>query len=176
MRGKAPRVLADRASDGITPAYAGKRRGRGRERERRQDHPRVCGEKRSLSSSSRAKMGSPPRVRGKDPRTSPSALSSGITPAYAGKRTLFCLAGRRNRDHPRVCGEKCSDHIDKGMIEGSPPRMRGKDFYYFFVPNRIRITPAYAGKRNGRLGRAGHRKDHPRVCGEKKKVLRKRTC
>ena len=167
MRGKAPRVLADRASDGITPAYAGKRRGRGRERERRQDHPRVCGEKRSLSSSSRAKMGSPPRVRGKDPRTSPSALSSGITPAYAGKRKKALLYGDWNRDHPRVCGEKCSDHIDKGMIEGSPPRMRGKVLCICPLFCVLGITPAYAGKRAEQAHSMSCSEDHPRVCGEK---------
>ena len=45
--------------------------------------------------------------------------------------------------------------------------MRGKDFYYFFVPNRIRITPAYAGKRLVLDLFAGLSQDHPRVCGEK---------
>ena len=147
MRGKAPRVLADRASDGITPAYAGKRRGRGRERERRQDHPRVCGEKRSLSSSSRAKMGSPPRVRGKDPRTSPSALSSGITPAYAGKRKKALLYGDWNRDHPRICGEKSVTYIRFAMASGSPPHMRGKGALAGNLEQRRGITPAHAGKR-----------------------------
>ena len=51
----------------------------------------------------------------------------GITPAYAGKRAEQAHSMSCSEDHPRVCGEKCSDHIDKGMIEGSPPRMRGKD-------------------------------------------------
>ena len=167
MRGKAPRVLADRASDGITPAYAGKRRGRGRERERRQDHPRVCGEKRSLSSSSRAKMGSPPRVRGKDPRTSPSALSSGITPAYAGKRKKALLYGDWNRDHPRICGEKFWSVSFSMCVSGSPPHMRGKGWPSYCWPPRRRITPAYAGK--SRADPVGLRADwdHPRICGEK---------
>ena len=66
-------------------------------------------------------------MRGKAGTESSTPTSARITPAYAGKRTLFCLAGRRNRDHPRVCGEK-------SMYSGV--------FY-----ERYRITPAYAGKR-----------------------------
>ena len=111
-----------------------------------QDHPRVCGEKPERKAPRRPRLGSPPRMRGKETDSRRQCCSAGITPAYAGKRTLFCLAGRRNRDHPRVCGEKCSDHIDKGMIEGSPPRMRGKDRQTNALAFDIGITPAYAGK------------------------------
>ena len=51
--------------------------------------------------------------------------------------------------------------------------MRGKDFYYFFVPNRIRITPAYAGKSQRFTTKETKHEDHPRVCGEK--ALEKRS-
>ena len=112
-----------------------------------QDHPRVCGEKPERKAPRRPRLGSPPRMRGKETDSRRQCCSAGITPAYAGKRTLFCLAGRRNRDHPRVCGEKCSDHIDKGMIEGSPPRMRGKVLCICPLFCVLGITPAYAGKR-----------------------------
>ena len=91
-----------------------------------QDHPRVCGEKPERKAPRRPRLGSPPRMRGKETDSRRQCCSAGITPAYAGKRTLFCLAGRRNRDHPRVCGEK-------SMYSGV--------FY-----ERYRITPAYAGK------------------------------
>ena len=111
-----------------------------------QDHPRVCGEKPERKAPRRPRLGSPPRMRGKETDSRRQCCSAGITPAYAGKRTLFCLAGRRNRDHPRVCGEKCSDHIDKGMIEGSPPRMRGKVLCICPLFCVLGITPAYAGK------------------------------
>ena len=49
--------------------------------------------------------------------------------------------------------------------------MRGKDFYYFFVPNRIRITPAYAGKSLFCFESMCLLRDHPRVCGEKTKKI-----
>ena len=92
-------------------------------------------------------MGSPPRVRGKDPRTSPSALSSGITPAYAGKSQTVSFGTTGRKDHPRVCGEKKMEPIIK-------------------VDN-VWITPAYAGKRKARHGMGQGYRDHPRVCGEK---------
>ena len=94
-------------------------------------------------------MGSPPRVRGKDPRTSPSALSSGITPAYAGKRKKALLYGDWNRDHPRICGEKSVTYIRFAMASGSPPRMRGKEWIVWNTEPAERITPAYAGKSFG---------------------------
>ena len=132
-----------------------------------QDHPRVCGEKPERKAPRRPRLGSPPRMRGKETDSRRQCCSAGITPAYAGKRTLFCLAGRRNRDHPRVCGEKCSDHIDKGMIEGSPPRMRGKVLCICPLFCVLGITPAYAGKRTSSAKHLFLRRDHPRVCGEK---------
>ena len=167
MRGKAPRVLADRASDGITPAYAGKRRGRGRERERRQDHPRVCGEKRSLSSSSRAKMGSPPRVRGKERKRCCTATGTGITPAYAGKSRLHTSVLPWRRDHPRICGEKERWQGIWNSGVGSPPRMRGKASGPGVLSSLSGITPAYAGKSPVRELLLIVSRDHPRVCGEK---------
>ena len=132
-----------------------------------QDHPRVCGEKPERKAPRRPRLGSPPRMRGKETDSRRQCCSAGITPAYAGKRTLFCLAGRRNRDHPRVCGEKCSDHIDKGMIEGSPPRMRGKVLCICPLFCVLGITPAYAGKRAEQAHSMSCSEDHPRVCGEK---------
>ena len=112
-----------------------------------QDHPRVCGEKPERKAPRRPRLGSPPRMRGKETDSRRQCCSAGITPAYAGKRTLFCLAGRRNRDHPRVCGEK-------SMYSGV--------FY-----ERYRITPAYAGKSFPAGCPRSRSRDHPRVCGEK---------
>ena len=70
----------------------------------------------------------------------------GITPAYAGKRHLQLQRGGKHRDHPRVCGEKGIPAFVLGVGEGSPPRMRGKDFGIASVAAITGITPAYAGK------------------------------
>ena len=85
-------------------------------------------------------------MRGKETDSRRQCCSAGITPAYAGKRTLFCLAGRRNRDHPRACGEKPRSAHQRARLWGSPPRMRGKEGRIAIWACMTGITPAYAGK------------------------------
>ena len=132
---------------GITPAYAGK----------------------SLDQIANdiAVLGSPPRMRGKEPIPLCTTRTVGITPAYAGKSAgppfgLWCC-----RDHPRVCGEK--GYQTQALISfwGSPPRMRGKVDFVPVPIQHLGITPAYAGKRPRRRSRWWAWGDHPRVCGEK---------
>ena len=91
----------------------------------------------------------------------------GITPAYAGKRGHGKHRPHAGRDHPRVCGEKLKFSCPLVIVEGSPPRMRGKvgqGRQNNLFPG---ITPAYAGK-SCFTDVTSHRSgDHPRVCGEK---------
>ena len=96
-----------------------------------------------------------------------------ITPAYAGKSFAFAMIILYSRDHPRLCGEKFEKLSKKQKVVGSPPPMRGKVASCPLVEENARITPAYAGKRNSfSLGRR-KRWDHPRLCGEKRKIFRK---
>ena len=111
------------------------------------DHPRVCGEKFRLPARLSARLGSPPRMRGKDSCTGKTPLGCRITPAYAGKSQFLPTAFHRVRDHPRVCGEKWKLFPAPLTFSGSPPRMRGKDYHARYMVIVIR--------------------DHPRVCGEK---------
>ena len=176
MRGKAFCKNRLGLQDGITPAYAGKRRA-GRTFENcNRDHPRVCGEKHRRHRATNRPMGSPPRMRGKECYACIGADGTRITPAYAGKSLILNRQGRMPRDHPRVCGEKCCIQSLESRCIGSPPRMRGKVVSSQVYSSRIGITPAYAGKshRSYRSGSTG--RDHPRVCGEKKKTLRKIRC
>ena len=73
----------------------------------------------------------------------------GITPAYAGKSSIYTSSVSVFTDHPRLCGEK---GIGETAYEGN-----------------ARITPAYAGKRDSGTGANVPAKDHPRLCGEKTK-------
>ena len=68
---------------------------------------------------------------------------------------------------PRVCGEKrlCAPPIASAV--GSPPRMRGKDFWHYADNYATGITPAYAGKRRCKAAFCAWFWDHPRMCGEK---------
>ena len=127
MRGKAVIAAGTRRAVRITPAYAGKSQPWRSYSQRRWDHPRVCGEKHTNISVRPIPPGSPPRMRGKGISFSVSCSSSGITPAYAGKSLFRILRSYHRWDHPRVCGEKTQRQSRRGKVQGSPPRMRGKD-------------------------------------------------
>ena len=66
-----------------------------------------------------------------------------------------------------MCGEKGVSFCISPYNSGSPPRVRGKDLPQLVKRQRIRITPACAGKRYRDLLRVRSWRDHPRVCGEK---------
>ena len=85
MRGKEFRMLYAYGNSRITPAYAGKRLERVPLIPSRQDHPRLCGEKRHLHRIRGIPPGSPPPMRGKVPSVGTCKTPVGITPAYAGK-------------------------------------------------------------------------------------------
>ena len=86
VRGKAFAADALDAAAGITPACAGKRSLPSEKRNPVGDHPRVCGEKDTAGSLDAVRVGSPPRVRGKDSESGSQSGTNGITPACAGKR------------------------------------------------------------------------------------------
>ncbi len=168
MRGKAESPEQLKIRERITPAYAGKSPFRKSTHTLREDHPRVCGEKRPELSRPGAPLGSPPRMRGKAVLSATSFSFAGITPAYAGKSASCCSPESAARDHPRVCGEKAQREGSAMWHKGSPPRMRGKVVHFAIDGFGQRITPAYAGKS---IWWGLHQQDggdHPRVCGEKR--------
>ena len=130
----------------------------------------MCGEKFLAVYGATALSGSPPRMRGKAERRSKRPQNPGITPACAGKSIGETLLETIDRDHPRVCGEKQQMIADAGKGMGSPPRMRGKAERRSKRPQNPGITPAYAGKRDLVISESGDIEDHPRVCGEKRRV------
>ena len=167
VRGKAKITLREAVPLRITPACAGKRQVDVAQMGIRQDHPRVCGEKRHPESKAILRAGSPPRVRGKVDRGIATVGPFGITPACAGKSRLGHRSRLRGRDHPRVCGEK--GLYDHGLYPyvGSPPRVRGKVNHTSLPSGDSGITPACAGKRTRHTAEGRVHRDHPRVCGEK---------
>ena len=167
MRGKEDLYQMHTAVAGITPAYAGKSalpRGQGWPS---RDHPRVCGEKKRLSTCAQQAEGSPPRMRGKAVQRNAYTTTARITPAYAGKSSTGSTTTSTTRDHPRVCGEKRQYQPCTGSKQGSPPRMRGKAECLTCCRFAQGITPAYAGKSSLLSIASGFVWDHPRVCGEK---------
>ena len=147
MRGKVQAFSGKMLHTGITPAYAGKSGFIHDRGSRNKDHPRLCGEKST--------------ARGH------AKKSTGITPAYAGKRPLYFSVVGIKRDHPRLCGEKSTVCKFMNCFQGSPPPMRGKAAPETKRGGTLRITPAYAGKRQCRQLPFSKSWDHPRLCGEK---------
>ena len=149
MRGKAGLSHGCLVLVGITPAYAGKRVAVRSDLGTIRDHPRVCGEKIEMPYELLLKEGSPPHVRGK---------------AWG-----RCCPDRLRWDHPCVCGEKDKTSVELAPGAGSPPRVRGKVFGQVLAALVLGITPAYAGKSRPEACGVAFLRDHPRVCGEKRR-------
>ena len=156
---------------GITPAWAGKSFCRHSHVIQNADHPRVGGEKTKGGGPEKSGLGSPPRGRGKVGHSVISTISSGITPAWAGKSLFDMVINSLLEDHPRVGGEKPMSLRAALAPPGSPPRGRGKEEDESFAAHAARITPAWAGKRSLRLRHRCPGRDHPRVGGEKTKKI-----
>ena len=147
MRGKVAVGGTMKNLNGITPAYAGKRSPTGRGRFQPWDHPRICGEKPSPPARLHCFRGSPPHMRGKAFLCAGVIAGLRITPAYAGKSNTESRDCLRERDHPRICGEKSLACAERRQRPG--------------------ITPAYAGKSWKLCFLGSIIWDHPRICGEK---------
>ena len=130
------------------------------------DHPRVCGENPEMAVCYLDNGGSPPRVRGKQLNEAIARSDKRITPACAGKTALPCICISAHSDHPRVCGENLTSPASVLARYGSPPRVRGKPGHDHAICDRVRITPACAGKTHKKGENHGTATDHPRVCGE----------
>ena len=150
MRGKHISLKAVKVVLGITPAHAGKTASPCRSRTRVRDHPRACGENDKVAVKKSCKAGSPPRMRGKLPNPIPVSHLDGITPAHAGKTLCATVARTGGWDHPRACGENPHFLRHECRTRGSPPRMRGKRWRAEDEAELKGITPAHAGKTDGR--------------------------
>ena len=110
----------------ITPAYAGKRDFLPDSQSRKEDHPRLCGEKALMLIGIILGLGSPPPMRGKADSEAAQKEFQRITPAYAGKSFHGHSQENTPTDHPRLCGEKFARMMNGQTPIGSPPPMRGK--------------------------------------------------
>ncbi len=105
-------------------------------------------------------------MRGKPIFPKPYPQQYRITPAHAGKTFSPPSAFRNKQDHPRACGENGSNTKRQNIVNGSPPRMRGKLVKNGSIECEVRITPAHAGKTTHTGRMTVKFKDHPRACGE----------
>ena len=168
------------------PAYAGKTGYDGSIIHSPMEHPRVCGENQIMRLVAFGKLGTSPRMRGKQHRKIQPQLQRRNIPAYAGKQTLRITEpglpgnipayagktschpsqGSQQPEHPRVCGENPGEALPPVPSVGTSPRMRGKPGGSPRPPIRTRNIPAYAGKTADSIVKRLEKLEHPRVCGE----------
>ena len=129
-------------------------------------HPRVCGENSDLLLIYRYKLGSSPRVRGKQSSHDRNRLVVGLIPACAGKTPRVYRHSLVGPAHPRVCGENGRTHASENCFTGSSPRVRGKRVAARRAAVKEGLIPACAGKTLGRRRGGVRAWAHPRVCGE----------
>ena len=171
--GPPPRVRGPRATkslrrigSGTTPAGAGTTGRRSAPTRAGRDHPRGCGDHPGTGDGDRHGPGPPPRVRG--PRTGRPVVGGpgGTTPAGAGTTQHRAGRGRRDRDHPRGCGDHTGGAIYFARAEGPPPRVRGPRPRRPAAGRPGGTTPAGAGTTSIRAAARATRRDHPRGCGD----------
>ena len=166
MRGARRRRSAWIQPRGIIPADAGSTRTWRHASRGTGDHPRGCGEHPVSALSRPSKLGSSPRMRGAQERRPGRPGRSRIIPADAGSTSRYTTAWMHAPDHPRGCGEHCSQTLRPRRVAGSSPRMRGARAKATMAPLKNRIIPADAGSTSGWVSRFEESRDHPRGCGE----------
>ena len=146
MRGTHGDVIGEIRAAGIIPAHAGNTLRSLGSLSANRDHPRACGEHRTMTPIRPFARGSSPRMRGTQNVSFLCCSTSGIIPAHAGNTSGILVCLRMAGDHPRACGEHVLSDAAFVRSQGSSPRMRG-------TPMRLYESVLF-------------RRDHPRACGE----------
>ena len=169
MRGTLPTAGGVEIVVGIIPAYAGNTRLPGSCSRGVRDHPRVCGEHGEIDVCMAGNMGSSPRMRGTRRLHRLLCRRPGIIPAYAGNTPIASSPVPPTWDHPRVCGEHISSSTFASSTLGSSPHMRGTHFSGSLLIAWLGIIPAYAGNTSPPRQSPSEPRDHPRICGERRR-------
>ena len=151
---------------GIIPACAGSTLGMGNWCRFRWDHPRMCGEHKSMAFCVGTLRGSSPHVRGALVWSCPYCGHSGIIPACAGSTRYSTTGKQGRRDHPRMCGEHGGVNNYNNPTLGSSPHVRGAHAMTGEKTQVYGIIPACAGSTRPNLDCPRLWGDHPRMYGE----------
>ena len=166
MRGTPVIIVPEAYGVGIIPAHAGNTVNCGVTCLVNGDHPRACGEHRSVDEVLDGAEGSSPRMRGTPTRWSYTLRCGRIIPAHAGNTGILFSSAPQPGDHPRACGEHGGYPVSYGEYRGSSPRMRGTLGGDRLKSHIAGIIPAHAGNTRTLRTQAGYYRDHPRACGE----------
>ncbi len=151
-----------------TPTCVGKSKRRFYRRKHGQGHPHVCGEEYLLKYEDQLQQGTPPRVWGRGFFNLLKCPLKRDTPTCVGKRLLAPLLGLHHRGHPHVCGEEVSPCQAWLGLEGTPPRVWGREKSPQSSCICIRDTPTCVGKRILCVHLINPGQGHPHVCGEER--------
>ena len=126
MRGKQGHRQSRRLRQRIIPAHAGQTALVQGTPAMPPDHPRACGANQPHWAAYWIICGSSPRMRGKRVQAILTTDKFRIIPAHAGQTTLPVCNIFAGTDHPRACGANGQALNVKRRLDGSSPRMRGK--------------------------------------------------
>ena len=165
-RGEQPGPRLLRQCRRITPAGAGRTHSQACTWDTDPDHPRRRGENVWAGRPNTGPSGSPPQARGEHNLLARVLTNRRITPAGAGRTSARPPDPHRRQDHPRRRGENTIYDAPSAEAIGSPPQARGERVLAPVRRQRVRITPAGAGRTQ--LKTSPHRSptDHPRRRGE----------
>ncbi len=130
-------------------------------------HPRACGERLGSGGYVRLSSGSSPRVRGTHRPPGFSRAPTRFIPARAGNATYRAAHFASIPVHPRACGERDVLPLDRRLVFGSSPRVRGTRPEPLPGADRVRFIPARAGNAGDRRRSSPRYSVHPRACGER---------
>ena len=108
----------------------------------------------------------PPLARGRVQPPREHTRSSGITPARAGKSIARKIMKPFSRNYPRSRGEEPLRGAGILNFTELPPLARGRAAHSAPAPTALGITPARAGKSDGRAPMRAGRWNYPRSRGE----------
>ena len=166
VRGALVTMPGMRSGRGIIPACAGSTRILLHKDDPVWDHPRMCGEHKSMAFCVGTLRGSSPHVRGALVWSCPYCGHSGIIPACAGSTRYSTTGKQGRRDHPRMCGEHGGVNNYNNPTLGSSPHVRGAHAMTGEKTQVYGIIPACAGSTRPNLDCPRLWGDHPRMYGE----------
>ena len=175
MRGTPSRTRCEGRQSGIIPAYAGNTVPLRSIHSAYWDHPRICGEHLRGLHACMSEQGSSPHMRGTLLAHGVECAITGIIPAYAGNTFIPRSINIFSQDHPRICGEHIAKNLTTGEVKGSSPHMRGTRIRPPEYARTLGIIPAYAGNTWTPSISPALPWDHPRICGEHSRGLRRMT-
>ena len=130
-------------------------------------HPRACGERAPSQTTASMSAGSSPRLRGTRIVVGRLRPDGRFIPAPAGNARSIRPIVLPATVHPRACGERHDQLVQRHVGDGSSPRLRGTQLLDLHAHSAARFIPAPAG--NARYPGHGRMAPpvHPRACGER---------